>query len=92
MLTSQAPRGWKIGDIYRAKGKKVIFGGIAVMLHPEETMKHADSVFLGEVETRFVKQLGGRGQYGHVVMRFEPTPDGSDFMFTKRTKNKLMIF
>ncbi len=53
MLTSQAPRGWEIGDIYRSKGKKVIFGGIAVMLHPEETMKHADSVFLGETETRF---------------------------------------
>ena len=53
MLTSQAPRGWEIGDIYRSKGKKVIFGGIAVMLHPEETMKHADSIFLGEAETRF---------------------------------------
>ena len=53
MLTSQAPRGWEIGDIYRTKGKKVIFGGISVMLHPEETMKHADSIFLGEAETRF---------------------------------------
>jgi radical SAM superfamily enzyme YgiQ (UPF0313 family) len=52
MLTSQVKRGWEIGDIYRQKGVKVIFGGIATMLHAEETMPHADSVFLGEAEGR----------------------------------------
>ncbi len=53
MLTCQIKRGWEIADIYRAKGIKVIFGGIGTMLHPEETKKHADSVFLGEAEGRF---------------------------------------
>lgn len=53
MLSSQAPRGWEIADIYRGKGKKVIFGGISTMLHKDETMKHADSVFIGESEGRF---------------------------------------
>lgn len=52
-LSCQIKRGWEIADIYRAKGKRVIFGGIASMLHYEETKKHADSVFLGEVEGRF---------------------------------------
>ncbi|MFO7560790.1 MAG: radical SAM protein [Desulfobacterales bacterium] len=52
MLTIQIKRGWKIADIYRKKGIKVIFGGISTMLHAEETMKHADSVFLGEAEGR----------------------------------------
>ena len=33
-------------------GIKVIFGGIATMLHHEETMGHADAVFLGEAEGR----------------------------------------
>lgn len=50
MLTSQMPRAWEIADLYRAKGKKVIFGGIATMLHHEETIPHADAVFLGEAE------------------------------------------
>lgn len=53
MLTCQIPRGWEIADIYRAEGTPVIFGGIGTMLHSEETMKHADSVFLGEAEGRF---------------------------------------
>jgi len=52
MLTTQVKRGWAIADEYRRRGIKVIFGGIATMLHAEETIAHADSVFLGEAETR----------------------------------------
>lgn len=52
MLTSQIKRGWEIADQYRQKGIKVIFGGIATMLHAAETMLHADAVFLGEAEGR----------------------------------------
>jgi len=52
MLTTQVKRGWEIADQYRKLGKKVIFGGISTMLHAEETLQHADSVFLGEVEGR----------------------------------------
>ncbi|MTW22046.1 B12-binding domain-containing radical SAM protein [Allochromatium palmeri] len=52
MLTVQVKRGWAIADAYRARGVKVIFGGIATMLHAEETMAHADAVFLGEAEGR----------------------------------------
>lgn len=52
MLTSQVKRGWEIADAYRKRGIKVIFGGIAAMLHAGETMKHADAVFLGEAEGR----------------------------------------
>jgi len=57
MLTVQVKRGWEIADIYRKKGVKVIFGGIASMLHARETMAHADSVFLGEAEGRMEQVL-----------------------------------
>lgn len=33
------------------------------------------------VEYRYVKQTGGRGQYGHVVMAFEPASPGSGIIF-----------
>ncbi|MFZ7126068.1 MAG: B12-binding domain-containing radical SAM protein [Desulfobacterales bacterium] len=52
MLTAQVKRGWEIADRFRRRGIKVIFGGIATMLHSEETLAHADSVFLGEAEGR----------------------------------------
>jgi radical SAM superfamily enzyme YgiQ (UPF0313 family) len=52
MLSSQLPRAFEIAREFRARGKKVIFGGIATMLHAEEVQQHADAVFLGEVEGR----------------------------------------
>ncbi|MCK5505016.1 MAG: cobalamin-dependent protein, partial [Thermodesulfovibrionia bacterium] len=58
MLTCQMPRAWEIADRYREQGTPVIFGGIATMLHYEETLEHADAVFLGEVEGRFKEVIG----------------------------------
>ncbi len=57
MLTVQVKRGWQIADIYRRKGVKVIFGGISTMLHAEETMNHADAVFIGEAEGKMEQVL-----------------------------------
>jgi elongation factor G len=34
-----------------------------------------------KAEGRFVRQTGGRGQYGHVVIRLEPLDPGSGFVF-----------
>jgi elongation factor G len=34
-----------------------------------------------EAEGKFVRQSGGKGQYGHVKMRFEPLTDGTVFEF-----------
>ena len=37
-----------------------------------------------KVEGRFVRQTGGRGQYGHVVINVEPAPKGAGFVFEDR--------
>ncbi len=34
-----------------------------------------------KVEAKFVRQTGGRGQYGHVVINIEPTEPGGGFIF-----------
>jgi len=35
-------------------------------------------------EGRFVRQTGGKGQYGHVVIQLEPAPRGTGFSFENR--------
>jgi len=39
-----------------------------------------------EVEYKFVKQTGGHGQYGHVVLRIEPLESGSGFVFDEEIR------
>ncbi len=41
-----------------------------------------------ESEGRFVRQTGGRGQYGHVKMRMEPLPAGGGFEFAERDRRR----
>ena len=39
-----------------------------------------------EVDYKFVKQTGGHGQYGHVVLRLEPLESGAGFIFEEAVK------
>jgi len=57
MLTSQVKRGWEIADEFHKRGVPVVCGGIATMLHAEETSHHADAIFLGEAEGRMQQVL-----------------------------------
>jgi elongation factor G len=37
-----------------------------------------------KVEGKYIRQTGGRGQYGHVWIEFEPLPEGSGFEFENK--------
>lgn len=49
-LTVTAQRAYEIADIFRAKGVKVVLGGIHPSVRPEEAGQHADAVVIGEAE------------------------------------------
>lgn len=50
VLTELALRAYHIADIYRQKGVKVVMGGIHPTVLPEEALRHADAVVVGEAE------------------------------------------
>ena len=39
-----------------------------------------------EAEGKFIKQSGGRGQYGHAVLKLEPQPAGQGYQFVDAVK------
>lgn len=55
----------------------------AAVGNPEVAYRETITV-AAKAEGRFIKQSGGRGFYGHVVMRFEPLPPGTGFLFESR--------
>lgn len=49
-MTATAPRSYKIAGEFKRRGKKVILGGVHPTILPDEALKHADSVVIGEAE------------------------------------------
>ncbi|GAI75626.1 unnamed protein product, partial [marine sediment metagenome] len=39
-----------------------------------------------QIEGKYIRQSGGRGQFGHVVIKFEPNEYGKGFEFEDKTK------
>jgi|YNPMSStandDraft_2_1061718.scaffolds.fasta_scaffold00018_86 elongation factor G len=37
-----------------------------------------------KVESKYIRQSGGKGQYGHVIMEIEPLPEGAGFEFVDK--------
>lgn len=49
-MTATAPRAYEIADRFRQKGVSVVLGGIHPSSVPQEAIKHADAVVIGEAE------------------------------------------
>lgn len=49
-FTSNVERGYEIADEYRRRGVPVVMGGFHVTAMPDEALRHADAVVVGEAE------------------------------------------
>jgi elongation factor G len=48
---------------------------------PQVAYRESITLPVNKVEYRYIKQTGGRGQYGHVVLSMEPAEPGSGILF-----------
>ena len=62
------------------------FGVEANIGGPQVTYRETLRKAVHDIEGKFVRQSGGKGQYGHVVLSLEPQPAGSGFAFVDATK------
>ncbi|MCG0454912.1 elongation factor G [Enterobacter cloacae complex sp. ECC445] len=62
------------------------FGVEANIGRPQVTYRETLRKAVKDIEGKFVRQSGGKGQYGHVVLSLEPQEPGSGFTFEDATK------
>ncbi|MCU6684794.1 elongation factor G [Leclercia sp. H6W5] len=62
------------------------FGVEANIGRPQVTYRETIRKGVSDIEGKFVRQSGGKGQYGHVVLSLEPQAPGSGFAFVDATK------
>jgi len=62
------------------------FGVEANIGRPQVTYRETLRKAARDVEGKFVRQSGGKGQYGHVVLTLEPLEPGGGFVFEDATK------
>lgn len=53
---------------------------------PQVAYREAIRKPVKKIEAKYIKQTGGRGQYGHVICDFEPGESGSGFIFVNSIK------
>jgi elongation factor G len=62
------------------------FGVEASVGKPQVAYRETIRKVVADAEGKFIKQSGGRGQYGHVVLKVEPQPAGKGFEFVDAIK------
>ncbi len=55
--------------------------GVEVEMKPPKVPFRETIMGKADINHKYKKQSGGRGQYGHVMIKLEPLPRGEDFVF-----------
>src|SRR5579863_250618 len=72
-FTAQIEDAYRLADIYRSRGTKVVMGGLHASKLPEEAAQHADAVAVGEGELLWPRILNDFRQ-GRLAPRYEKAP------------------
>ncbi len=78
-----ADEAYRLADMFRAQGKKVVAGGPHVTFGPDEALTHCDAVCIGEAETTWPRLLADAAA-GQLQRRYESAPPSLDNIPTPR--------
>lgn len=53
---------------------------------PQVAYRETITEGVNEIEERYIRQTGGRGQYGHVIINLEPTGPGGGYEFVDKVR------
>jgi len=75
-FTTQAPRAYEIALQFRERGIPVVMGGIHASLVPDEASQYADSLFIGECESKW-REVIADAEAGRLAPRYDGGTTGS---------------
>jgi len=91
-MTANSTRAYQVAQEFRARGKTVVMGGVHPTILPDEALKYADCVVIGEAEGVWEKLLQDF-QLGILQKRYHnPMPDLEKYVpkdFSRITKRRL---
>ena len=91
-MTANAPRAYYLAGEFRKRGKKVVLGGVHPTILPDEALRHADAVVVGEAEGVWGTVLSDF-QSGNLQKKYHrPTPSLDNYIpmdYGKFTKKRL---
>ncbi len=85
VVTHTAIRAYELADAFRARGKKVVLGGVHPTALPEEALQHADAVVVGEAENMWPQMLDDLRE-GHLqqIYRSAERPSLNNLPYPRR--------
>lgn len=87
-MTSNAPRAYALAEEFKKRGKAVVMGGVHPTILPDEALRYADSVVIGEAEGVW-EQLLEDFKDGRLKKKYhKPYPSLDNYVHLKHRKGK----
>jgi radical SAM superfamily enzyme YgiQ (UPF0313 family) len=87
-MTSNAPRAYALAEEFKKRGKAVVLGGVHPTILPDEALRYADSVVIGEAEGVW-EQLLKDFKDGRLKKKYhKPYPSLDNYVHLKHRKGK----
>src|SRR5271157_304143 len=83
-MTATANRSYQLSDMFRQRGSKVVLGGIHPTILPQEAIRHADAVVVGEAEGCWADVINDFRKEKLQKFYHGPVPDLSKYPFPRR--------